>query len=75
LRTIDFCLGTPGADICARTGIPSDDLVDLLNGLMDAGYVETNPPVEKVEVATFEHALFEVNPSYVFDLKEAIARR
>jgi hypothetical protein len=75
LRAIDFSLGTAGAEIAQRTCIHHEDLSDILNGLMEVGYVETNPPVDRVELDALESSVFEINPSYALDLREAIIRR
>src|SRR5205823_1521674 len=60
LRAIDFSLSTGGYDILERTHIELHELTDILNGLMDAGYVETNPPSERVAADELQATLFEV---------------
>jgi hypothetical protein len=75
LRAIDFSLGTLGGEIMERTHIERGDLIDILNSLMDIGYVETNPASKHVDFGALEETVFEVNPSYALDLKEAIKRR
>jgi hypothetical protein len=75
LRAVDFATGTTGAEIAERTRIEPDELLDILNGLLDAGYVETIPAVERVCAEAFEETLFEVNPAYVHELRGAIIRR
>jgi len=75
LRVIDFTTGTPGAEIMERTCIDSDELLDILNGLLDVGYIETNPITERVSLDHLLDTIFEVNPAYAHDLRGAIARR
>jgi hypothetical protein len=75
LRAIDFATGTPGGDIIERTHIELDDLVDIVNGLMDVGYVETNPALQKVAATQLPATIFDVNPAYAHDLKAALLRR
>lgn len=75
LRAIDFATGTPGADIMAATFMDSDELLSVLNGLLDVGYIETSPACEHVSDEAFLQTCFEVNPAYAHDLRAAIARR
>lgn len=75
LRAIDFATGTTGAEIMDRTRIEPDELLDILNGLLDAGYVETIPMCERLKAEALADALFEVNPAYVHELRGAIVRR
>ena len=74
LRAIDYANGNTGAEIAERTHIAPEDIVDILNGMCDVGYLETVPPTEKVTEADFAAAHFELNPSYALDLKEAMRR-
>ena len=74
LRVIDFSSGTPGQEILERTNISAEDLVDILNGLMDAGYAEMVPYAEHTDEATLPTAVFEVNPSYALELRAAMSR-
>jgi DNA-binding MarR family transcriptional regulator len=75
IRSIDFSLGTLGGEIMGRTHIERGDLIDILNSLLDVGYIETNPASERVAYDKLEETVFEVNPSYALDLKEATRRR
>ncbi len=75
IRAIDFTTGTLGADILARTNIQAEDLVDVLNGLIGSGYAEVVPYAENTTMEQMPEALFEVNPSYALDLKEALLKR
>jgi DNA-binding MarR family transcriptional regulator len=75
LRAIDFAMGNTGAEIRERTQIAVEDLLDILNGLIDVGYAETLPPRERVTEDEFATAVFEVNPSYAMELREALIRR
>ena len=72
LRAIDFSTGTPGEEILERTRLSPEDLVDLLNGLLSAGYAEVVPYAESTTIETVCTSVFEVNPSYVFDLRQAM---
>ncbi len=74
LRAIDYAVGSTGEEIHARTQIDEQDLADILNGLMDLGYVEPFPFVEPVSTDAIHATRFEINPSYAQQLKEAMRR-
>jgi len=74
LRAIDYANGNTGTEIVERTHVEADELVDILNGLCAAGYLETVPMVEQVDLADFAAWHFELNPSYAQELKEAMRR-
>jgi len=74
MRTIGFGLGVSGAEIQERTNIEAKDLCDLLNTLLDIGYLETPTMKERVTVEEMPAELFEINPSYAGDLKVAMRR-
>ena len=74
LRAIDYANGNTGTEICERTQIEGPDLADILNGLCDVGYVEPFPMVDLINTANYAKTLFEVNPSYALQLKEAMKR-
>jgi len=75
LRAIDFATGTIGAEILVKTRIDAQDALDILNSLLDAGYIETNPPQqEHVELEAFYHILWEVNPAYAHELRKSFIR-
>src|SRR6185436_6342233 len=48
MRTIGFGLGMKGTEIQERTQIEPEDLCDLLNTLLDVGYLETLSMKERV---------------------------
>jgi hypothetical protein len=75
LRAIDFSLGSTGGAIMERTRLEAEETLDIVNSLMDTGYIETNPPCAFVEVFALFDTLFEINPAYVHDLRQAIIRR
>ncbi len=74
LRAIDFSTGTSGVDLMTRTNIEAEDLVDVLNALIGVGYAEVVPYAESTSLETFHESIFDVNPSYAFDLRAAIRR-
>lgn len=74
IRCIDPTSSTPGLEIRERTHIDAEDLVDVVNGLLDAGFMETVPSSERVDLAHFDTTIFEVNPAYTHELRAATRR-
>ncbi len=75
VKAIDFSTGTSGAEILEHTRIVREDLIDILNGLMEVGYVECTPMREQVDDKCLDEMIFEVNPSYALSLREALMKR
>jgi hypothetical protein len=74
LRVLDFTTGNSGEELLDYSRLAPEDLVDVLNGLMDVGYMEMVPYAEHTSEATFRTATFEVNPSYSQELRAAMVR-
>jgi DNA-binding MarR family transcriptional regulator len=74
LRTIGFGLGVNGSELQERLQMASEDLVDVINTLLDLGYVETASAKEKITPEEFLTESFEINPSYAADLKSVLRR-
>ncbi len=74
LKAIGFAEGASGAEVLEQTQMPPDDLVDVLNALLAAGYAESKPYREQVGVAEMPATTFEVNPGYVHELRTTMAR-
>jgi len=53
----------------------SEDLTDTLNGLVAAGFVQSIPYSEEIQIAEMPVTAFEVNPAYAHELREAVLRR
>lgn len=75
LRAIGFTESMMGTEIQDHVRMESEDLTDTLNGLIAAGFVETIPYCEQVQLAEMPVTAFELNPAYVHDLREAMVRR
>jgi len=74
LKALGFANAMLGSEIVEYTQIQADDVTDILNALLSAGYVESKPYREQVtstEMVTLE---FEVNPAYAHELKISMAR-
>jgi hypothetical protein len=74
VRSIGFAEAMMGAEIQDYTRMDVEDVTDTLNGLMSAGYVESIPFCEEVQIAEMPVTAFEVDPSYVSELKQALRR-
>lgn len=74
LRYIDWATGTIGSELKDTTRLEAEDLVAVLNGLMEVGYIETEPYSEQTNEGTYAETTFEVNPSYALELKAAMSR-
>lgn len=76
IRAIDFATGTVGAEILVRTRLGGEEALEILNGLMDAGFIETNPPrFSQVDAEALHKTIFETNPAYAHELRKAISRK
>lgn len=75
VRSIGFTEAMMGAEIQDGTHMDVGDVTDTLNSLMSAGYVESIPFCEEVQIAEMPVTAFELNPAYVQELKQALYRR
>jgi hypothetical protein len=74
VRAIGFTESMLGAEIQDYTRMELEDVTDTLNGLMAAGFVESVPYYEEVQLAEMPVTAFELNPGYAHELKQAIQR-
>ena len=75
MRAIGFTESTLGAEIQDSTHMELEDVTDTVNSLIAAGFVESIPYCEEVQLAEMPVTAFEVNPAYVHELKLALSRR
>jgi len=64
-----------GAEIQDLTRMELEDITDTVNGLIAAGFVESIPYSEEVQMADMPATAFELNPAYVHELRQALIRR
>lgn len=74
VRAIGFTNSMMGAEIQDHVRMESDDVTDTLNSLMAAGFVESIPYSEQIQLAEMPVTAFEVNPAYSHELKRALTR-
>lgn len=72
VRAIGFAEAMLGAEIQEMTRMDSEDVADILNSLIAAGFVESIPYSEQVDPAEFPVTSFELNPAYAHQLKDAV---
>ena len=75
VRAIGFTEPMMGAELQDTTHMAGDDVTDTLNSLMSAGFVESVPYYDEVQLAEMPVTAFEVNPAYASELKQALYRR
>jgi hypothetical protein len=74
VRALGFTNSMLGAEIQDFVRMESDDVTDVLNSLMAAGFVESIPYSDQVQLAEMPVTSFEVNPAYSHQLKRALLR-
>ena len=74
VRAIGFAEGMLGAELQDNTRMEAEDITDTLNSLISAGFVESVPYRDEVEMAEMPVTSFEVNAAYAHELKEALRR-
>jgi hypothetical protein len=74
VRAIGFTQSMLGAEIQDFTRMESQDIADTLNGLISAGFVESIPYSEHVDLTQVPMTAFEANPAYVHELRRALIR-
>jgi hypothetical protein len=72
MRVIGFAEGMLGAEIQDHVHMDAEDVTDTLNGLISAGFVESVPYRDEVEMAEMPVLSFEVNAAYTHELRGAL---
>ena len=75
MRAIGFTEPMLGAELQDQTHMDGEDVTDTLNSLMSAGFVESVPYYDEVQLAEMPVTAFELNPAYTNDLRQALYRR
>jgi hypothetical protein len=75
VRAIGFTESMLGTEIQDHARMESEDLTDTLNSLLAAGFVQSIPYADQIELAEMPVTAFEVNPAYAHEIRLAIARR
>ena len=75
VRAIGFTEAMMGAELQDQTHMDSEDVTDALNSLMSAGFVESIPYCDEVQLAEMAVTAFELNPAYANELRQALYKR
>lgn len=75
VRVMGFAEGMLGAEIQDNTRMQPEDVTDTLNSLMSAGFVESVPYRDQIEMAEMPVTSFEINAAYAHELRNALYRR
>jgi negative regulator of sigma E activity len=75
VRAIGFTEAMMGAELQDQTHMDSEDVTDALNSLMSAGFVESVPYYDEVQLAEMPVTAFELNPAYASELRQALYKR
>jgi hypothetical protein len=75
VRAIGFTEAMMGAELQDQCHMDSEDVTDTLNSLMSAGFVESVPYYDEIQLAEMPVTAFELNPAYANELKQALYRR
>ena len=75
IRSLGFGLGMMGPELLEHARLTEDDLVDVLNGLMEVGYVECTPFANQTTATALPTTEYEVNSAYAHELKNALGFR
>lgn len=73
--------GSTGQYLHERTSIDPADLLDILNAMIELGYVEAYlhghnlPTMEPVPMGHLHDTRYEINPSYYLEIKKLLLRR
>jgi hypothetical protein len=74
VRAMGFGEALAGAEIQDNTRMEAEELTDVLNTLISAGFVESIPYSEDVQMADMAATAFEINPAYAQELRRAARR-
>jgi hypothetical protein len=75
VRAIGFTEPVMGAELQDSVHMDIDDVTDTLNSLISAGFVESVPYYDEVQIAEVPVTAFELNPAYSHELRQALYRR
>ena len=80
VKSIDEANGSTGAEILENSHMDETDLPDVLNGLINSGYLEayapgeTLPLVQEIHPENFRTVRFDFNPAYIAEIRKAARR-
>ncbi|HEX8372036.1 MAG TPA: hypothetical protein VF585_04600 [Chthoniobacterales bacterium] len=75
IRVIGFGVGASGEELLEATSYDESELIEMLNGMMNAGFVVTVPYLLELEEAQLRSTQFEINSAYAQELRKALPVR
>jgi hypothetical protein len=75
IRVIGFGVGASGEELLEATSYDEAELIEMLNGMMNAGFVVTVPYLLELEEAQLRSTQFEINSAYAQELRKALPVR
>lgn len=75
IRVIGFGVGATGNELLEATSYDLPELVDMLNGMMNAGFVVTSPYLLEVAEELFSTTCFEINSAYAHEIRKSLPVR
>ncbi len=75
IRVLGFGIGASGEELLETTNYAPAELVDMLNGMMNAGFIVTQPFLLDLEEEQLRGTQFEINAAYAHELKKAMPLR
>ena len=75
IRVLGFGIGASGQELLETTNYEPSELLDMLNGMMNAGFVVTQPFLLDLDEAQLRMTQFEINAAYAHELKKALPVR
>lgn len=75
IKAIGFGIGATGEELLAVTSYDPENLTDMLNGMMNAGFIITEPYLLEFSQEQLPTIRFEVNGAYAHELKKSMTFR
>lgn len=75
VRVIGFGIGASGKELLETTKYDLPELVDMLNGMMNTGFIVTDPYLLEITEELLHTTQFEINSAYVHEIRKALPVR
>ncbi len=75
IRIIGFGIGASGQELLETTSYDETELVEMLNGMMNAGFVVTAPYLLEINEEQLRTTQFEINSAYTHELRKSMPVR
>jgi hypothetical protein len=75
IRVIGFGIGASGEELLETTSYDPAELVDMINGMMNAGFIVTVPYLLEITEDQLRTTQFEINSAYAHELRKALPVR